>query len=120
MMLTTPEMAPEPYAAEAPPVTTSMRWMRFDGMKFRSTLSPCVVGMKRRESTSVSVRVPKNGFRPRKLASVDPMKNALPPVFAGVNCETFCGICVIASATFTMPRFCRSSEPIVVIGFGDA
>ena len=42
-MLTTPEMAPEPYAAEAPPVTISVRAMRMDGMKFRSTLSPWVV-----------------------------------------------------------------------------
>ena len=39
-----------------------------DGMKFRSTPSPWFVGTKRGVFTSVSVRLPKNGFRPRRLA----------------------------------------------------
>jgi len=46
-------------------------------------------------------------------------RTRLQPVFAGVNCETFCGICVIASATLTMPRRCISLASIVVIGLGE-
>ncbi len=47
------------------------------------------------------------------------MKNALPPVLAGVNCETFAGTCVTASETLTMPSRCISAESIVWIGFGE-
>ena len=39
-MFCTPPIAPEPYDAEAPPVTVSRRSMRIVGMKFRSTPSP--------------------------------------------------------------------------------
>src|SRR4051812_33769100 len=59
MMLTTPATAPEPQAAEAPPVTISTRPTRLVGTKLR-LLSP----MKRRPLTRVRVRA-----RPRPRSS---------------------------------------------------
>ena len=38
------------------------------------------------------MRVPKNGFRPRRLASVDPLKKLLPAFASGEFRLTFCGI----------------------------
>ncbi len=76
-------------------------------MKFRSTPSPWFVGTKRRVFSKVSVRLPKNGFRPRRLAMVEPVKKFALPVVAGVLLEIFEGSWVIAAPTFTMPRFCR-------------
>jgi hypothetical protein len=73
--LTTPAIAPEPYVAEAPPVTTSMRCTRFDGMEFMSTTSAWFdEETTRRPSIIVSVREPKAGSMPRRLAMVLPMK----------------------------------------------
>ena len=73
MTLTTPATASEPYAAEAPPVTTSMRAMSMEGTTLRSTAPPELVGTKRSELMSVRVRVPKKGFKPRRLANCAPM-----------------------------------------------
>jgi hypothetical protein len=39
-MFCTPPIAPEPYDADAPPVTVSTRSIKIVGMKFRSTPSP--------------------------------------------------------------------------------
>ena len=82
MTLTTPVTASEPYDADAPPVTVSMRSMITDGMKFKSTPPPWFVATWRIESTSVNVRVPKYGFKPRRFAIVVPTKNEPLPVVA--------------------------------------
>src|SRR5690349_5471823 len=115
-MFCTPATAPDPYAADAPPVTESTRSMRIDGMKFRSTPSPWLVGTKRRVFTRVSVRLPKYGFRPRRFAIVEPVKKLALPVVVGVLVEMFDGSCVIAAPTFTMPRFSRYDESTTVVG----
>src|ERR1044071_6145399 len=90
--------------------------MRIDGMKLRSTPSPWFVGTKRRVFTRVSVRLPKYGFRPRRLAMVEPGKKFALPVVGGVVVEMFDGSCVIAAPTFTMPRFSRYEESTTVVG----
>ncbi len=76
-------------------------------MKFRSTPSPWLVGTKRRPLTRFSVRLPKNGFRPRRFAIVEPAKKFALPVVVGELFETFDGSDRIASPTFTMPRFLK-------------
>src|SRR5689334_23572265 len=91
--------------------------MRIDGMKLRSTPSPWLVGTKRRVFTSVSVRLPKYGFRPRRLAMVEPVKKLALPVVVGVLFEMLDGSCVMACPTFTMPRFLRYDESTTVVGF---
>src|SRR3954469_19749155 len=94
--------------------------MRIDGMKLRSTPSPWFVGTKRRVLTSVSVRLPKYGFSPRRLAMVEPVKKFALPLVVGVLFEMFDGSCVIAAPTFTMPRFCRYDESTTVVGFDES
>src|SRR5690606_24597411 len=49
MTLTAPATASEPYAADAPPVTTSSRSTRPLGTRFRSTVPSRVTGAKRRQ-----------------------------------------------------------------------
>src|SRR4051812_29559521 len=94
--------------------------MRIDGMKLRSTPSPWLVGTKRRVFSSVSVRLPKYGFRPRRFAIVEPVKKFALPVVVGVFTEMFDGNCVIAAPTFTMPSCSRYEESTTVVGFGES
>src|SRR5579862_1447104 len=96
MTLTTPAMAPEPYAADAPPVTVSMRETRTCGTRFKSKLSPWLLFTRRCPLSSTSVRLPKYGFRPRRSAMNEPVKKFELPVFAGVNVETLDGANVAA------------------------
>ena len=76
-------------------------------MKLRSTPSPWLVGTKRRPLTRFRVRLPKKGFRPRKLAMVEPAKKLALPVVVGELLDTFEGSDLIASPTFTMPMFLK-------------
>src|SRR5262245_18420813 len=94
--------------------------MRIDGMKLRSTPSPWLVGTKRRVFTSVSVRLPKYGFSPRRFAMVERVKKFALPDVVGVLFDMFDGNCVIAAPTFTMPRFCRYDESTTVVGFDES
>ena len=76
-------------------------------MKLRSTPSPWLVGTWRRPLTRFSVRLPKNGLRPRRLAIVEPAKKFELPVVVGEKFETFDGSDFTASPTFTIPRFLK-------------
>ena len=105
MTLTTPAMASEPYAADAPPVTTSMRSTSIEGISVRSTALPSEFGTTRRVSTSVNVRVPKNGFRPRRFASCAPTLKLPTPTLVSEKNGVFCGIVRAMSPTLTSPRF---------------
>ena len=73
MKLTTPPIASDPYAADAPPVSTSTRSTIAAGIWFRSGAADAVVtppyGM-RRPSTSTSVR---GEPRPRRLTVAVPV-----------------------------------------------
>ena len=89
------------------------------GMKFKSTLSPWFVGTCRRVSTSVSERLPKNGSSPRKFVRFEPLKKLVPGVDVGLFVLMFCGICFIASPALTMPRFCKKSLSMTVVGVGE-
>src|SRR5688572_1467127 len=109
-------MASEPYCAEAPPVTTSVRSTSIEGISVRSTAPPSVVGTTRRVSMSVSVRVPKNGFRPRRFASCAPTLKLPIPTFVSVKKGVFCGSVRTTSPTLTRPRFSICWESMVVSG----
>src|SRR6478736_5828825 len=120
MMLTTPAMASEPYAADAPPVTVSTRWIMIDGIRLRSTWPPSDVGMKRRVLTRVSVRVPKVGFRPRKLAYCEPaLADRLVPDVASDCDAIFCGIRRMTSAALVWARFLIRLASTTVTGTGE-
>jgi len=73
-MLTTPATASEPYAADAPPVTTSMRSISIAGIRLTSTVPREELGTKRRPLTSTSVR---EAPRPRRSSVRAPMLEAL-------------------------------------------
>ena len=79
MTFTTPPIASEPYTADAPSLSTSMRSMTEAGMEFRSTdeFAPVPPGTKRRPLTSTSVLPAPS---PRRLIRVDPS----PPLLAWV------------------------------------
>ncbi len=62
------------------------------------------------------MRLPKKGFKPRRLAIEAPVKKFELPVLAGVNVETFAGIAVSAWPTLTIPRFSIVLESITVVG----
>src|SRR3989344_1389166 len=83
MKLTTPPTAAAPYTAEAPPVRTSTRSIRAEGMKLMSAASEPprvfgVPGIRRRPSIRTWVRV---APRPRRLTvavPVEPLDRAAP------------------------------------------
>jgi hypothetical protein len=52
------------------------------------------------------------------LASVDPTKKGLPPVFDGWKNDTLDGICVTMSATLLMPRLSMNESSTTVVGVG--
>ncbi len=95
MKLTTPATASAPYTEDAPPVTTSTRWIAAAGMELMSTAILAFTGIARRPSISTRLRL---GARPRKLSveapavSVDPVLINSPSamlvnwVAAGTNC----------------------------------
>ena len=57
MKFTTPATASEPQEAEAPPVTTSTRWISIWGNSLMSGTPVTLAGMKRWPSSRVRVRV---------------------------------------------------------------
>ena len=90
---------------------------------FMSTAPPGVEGTKRLVLTSVSVRTPLSGLRPRKSAIEAPTLYctvlAVRPVLVSVDLETFCGSVWIVSAMLTWPIWAIWSAPITVTGVGE-
>src|SRR5580698_1894998 len=95
-----------------------MRLSSTPGIRFRSKLSPVLVGTARRPSISVSVRVPKKPFRPRRSATYAPVKKLEPPVLCGVNMEVLAGVISRTCPTLTTPRFSRVVASMTVVGVG--
>ena len=97
----TPATASEPYAADAPPVTISVRSSSSGGIRFRSTLAVSVLAIWRRPSTSVSVRPAPSA---RRFAICAPTLKLPKPFVSGVRLALFAGICCTAAPTLTKPR----------------
>ena len=110
MKLTTPATASEPYTAEAPPVSTSMFWIREFGIELISTVPPEVVGVTRVPLISTSVRFEP---RPRRLTVAVP----LPGLFdVRSRPGTVCGNVLSSDSVFTVPVISICSKPTVATG----
>ncbi|MNX80246.1 hypothetical protein D3C86_1119010 [compost metagenome] len=90
-MFTTPATAPEPQAAEAPPVTTSALFTSTEGMLFRSFSLDT-----RRPSIRTRVRLMP---RPRRSTGALPAP-VLVPVVCGEDVARNCGMSFRAAAMF--------------------
>ncbi len=114
MMLTTPPMASEPYTAEAPSLSTSIRSMAATGIEFRSTesLAPFPPGTNRRPLSSTSVRA---GPRPRRATRVAPLPPLLTWVLMALPCS---GRLCRKSPIETLPLATTWSLLITVTGAG--
>ena len=112
MKFTTPASASEPYTADAPPVTTSTRLIRFAGMAFRSVRPVLVAGTKRRPLISTRVR---SGARPRRSTVAVPS----PPLLTcAPSPGTICGSSFRTSSTLTVPFCLKNSSLTTEIGLG--
>ena len=110
MKFTTPEMASEPYTAEAPPVTMSIRSMIGAGMRLMSTAPEVPNGGKRLPSISTSVRLEP---KPRRLMVAAP---GLPLLMNSVEPGRNCGSWRSWLSRLTVFSCSRVSAVTVVIG----
>ena len=107
--LTTPATAPEPQAAEAPPVTTSTPLIRIEGMLARSLSLE-----KRRPSSSTRVRL-----TPRPRRSTGARAASTPVVWVcGDTVPRNCGRSLSAAAILVWVESCRSSGVTLTVGVG--
>ena len=114
MMFTTPATASDPYTAEAPSFSTSMRSMAAVGIEFRSTdeSAPVPPGTMRRPFKRARVR---ESPRPRRLTRVDPS----PPLLTAVLIELPCsGRLCRKSPIDTLPLATTCSRLMTVTGAG--
>ena len=118
-MFTTPATASEPYTAEAPPVSTSMRSMNCAGMVFMSTaIEPGLPDTKRRPSTSTSVRsMPR--LRRSTVETPPPEVRKLEFVRLSVGVPKV-GFLSSSSCVLRMPVAAMSSEEMVCTGDGES
>ena len=126
MMLTTPEMASEPYSDEAPSCRMSMRSMMLAGMVFKSTEPdmpvPEVSLTQRKPSTRTRMR-PEPRLR-RSIAAEPapaPLPSAFDPKLPGelnlvLSAAPAEVTCCRMSPTLVRPVFCRVSEVMVSTG----
>ncbi len=115
LMFTTPAIASEPYAADAPPVTISVRSMSRLGMRLRSAEPSRVVGAKRRPSSRISVRVTP---RPRRFTICAPTLKLPKPFVLGLLLARKAGSSLSTWPMLVAPIFCSSSLPTPVTGDG--
>jgi hypothetical protein len=116
MKLTTPLTASDPYAAEAPPVTTSTRSISDSGSSEISTAPVRVAGTTRRPSSNVSVRL---APMPRRLTKLAPEAPDEPNAcVCGVSLLRNCGSCTSASTSVVGAIVCNASALIAVTGVG--
>src|SRR6185312_2779135 len=115
MKLTTPATASVPYAADAPPVTTSVRFSSDWGMTLTSIVPLYVEGTMRRPSSRISVRFP-----PRlRILRIDwPASVPMPLFCVASTLPRNCGSCLNASTTFPGATRSSCSEVTTVTGVG--
>ena len=94
MKFVTPLIASEPYAADAPPVTTSTRSISAVGNIAMSMVPACWLLTTRRPSSSVSVRF---APMPRKFTEFEPPPDVKIDPVCDCALSRNCGICVSES-----------------------
>src|SRR6185437_5731048 len=117
MKLTTPAMASEPQEADAPPVTTSTRWIRIWGNSLMSGTPVTFAGMKRWLSNWVSVRmVPRTNILKEARPLVPPLVPLTPlstPVLPNRDGSWVTAVKIVSLAEFWMNSFDKT-----VVGVG--
>ena len=115
LKLTTPDMASEPYTADAPPVMVSTPERMNCGIRLTSTTAFALDNGKRRPSSNTRFRV---SPRPRRLSEARPASATAPTVLDVWPC-TNCGNWFIACSILTVPLCAMASSPTVTMGLVD-